>query len=797
MTSTPPTDTEAQTEPPLDGRVSDAAGLAPVVPGAPVVKQTERPHPLTPFIRGWLILVALLYGFGRQLIPDGERGQGFGSSDLGWILLGIFGVVVVAALAGFVSWYFTRFVIDDEELRIETGAVFKNSKKVPFERVQSIDLIQPFAARLFGLVELRIEVGAGDSTIKLRYLSRTKASQLRDYLLTRAHGQQATVSQLGQTAGASAFTDLSVADVPLVTVTPQRLIAGFVLSSEWLVTALITIVVLITTSSFDVARYALPGLIPLLIGMVSMIGRRVVAMFNFTLAESPRGLRITRGLTNLTSQSVPVTRIQGVKVSQPILWKPFGWYRVDVDVLGYATGNSENNEHGATSVLLPVASQTDVAVALSRVLPGVDLDAVELRPSPRRARWLSWFDFWTLRYGWNERVLITQHGWLVVDRNIVPHAKTQSVRIVQGPLQRRLQLADVHVDTPKGPVNAVAHQLDVGAARELALSQLDRARSARAADREHVEVAAVTVRDDGSGEDQVLAAFNVGADRLLGSGGESRVFALDDAHVLRLYRRGHEAPQRTTSQLRHLYDTWAASDIGIEVPRILDAGEIAGRFYTVDRRMSGRSFSSWLAEADLGERRAALSSYLDAALALRRLPPPVPGFARLVGDGAPQRFDTLVELLTSQMSRTIATSQEQLDRDLPQVATVWERLQQDLAARQCVPGVVHADLCPPNAYVSRGAGGSAVVTGIGDFSPHTLTADPMMDVAGAICFLELEPYPGSVEDALWLSELAVHRLGPETEHWIAVYGRFYAFYFSSAFTYDPQLYSWCLRVLNR
>ena len=36
-------------------------------------------------------------------------------------------------------------------------------------------------------------------------------------------------------------------------------------------------------------------------------------MFNFTLAESPRGLRITRGLTNLTSQSVPINRIQGVQ----------------------------------------------------------------------------------------------------------------------------------------------------------------------------------------------------------------------------------------------------------------------------------------------------------------------------------------------------------------------------------------------------------------------------------------------------------------------------------------------------
>jgi putative membrane protein len=522
-------------------------------------------------------------------------------------------------------------------------------------------------------------------------------------------------------------------------------------------------------------------------------------MFNFTLAESPRGLRVSRGLTNLTSQSVPVDRIQGVKLTQPVLWKPFGWYRVDVDVLGYASGDSENNSGGATSVLLPVADEAQAAMAMARVLPGVALDSVELHRSPSRARWLSWFDFWTLRYGWDDRVLVTQHGWLVIERNVVPHAKTQSVRIQQGPLQRRLRLADVHVDTPKGPVNAVAHQLDVATARELALSQLDRARAARAAARERVPVAELSDRDDETGEEQVLAHFGVDQGALLGSGGESRVFALNENAVVRLYRRSHEGPQQTASQLRGLYDLWAGvgAEIGVEVPRILDVGELAGRFYTVDRRMSGRNYSSWLAEATLEERRSSLVSYLDAALAISRLPVPGPGFARLVGPGAPQQFGSLPELLTFQMSQAITHSQQRLDADLPTVAAVWDQLQRDLRGRRCRPTLVHGDLCAPNAYVSRTADGSAVVSGVGDFSPHTLVADPMLDVAGAVCFLELESYPGAAEDAQWLGALAEQRLGPGTGYWIDVYRRFYGFYFSSAFDFDPELYAWCLRQLNR
>ena len=45
----------------------------------------------------------------------------------------------------------------------------------------------------------------------------------------------------------------------------------------------------------------------------------------------------------------------------------------------------------------------------------------------------------------------------------------------------------------------------------------------------------------------LLATFGTSRDRLLGAGGESEVFALDEHRVLRLYRRRHEAPQQTAA----------------------------------------------------------------------------------------------------------------------------------------------------------------------------------------------------------------------------------------------------------
>jgi putative membrane protein len=266
--------------------------------------------------------------------------------------------------------------------------------------------------------------------------------------------------------------------------------------------------------------------------------------------------------------------------------------------------------------------------------------------------------------------------------------------------------------------------------------------------------------------------------------------------VLRLYRSRHEAPRRTAVQLHALYQGWAGTDIGLELPMILDMGERSGRFFTVDRRLSGRNFSGWLQHADMAQRRPALISFLDATERLRLLPSPVPGFARLIGEGAPQQFSTLVELLSSMLRGPLENSRTQLERDVPGVAEVWNRLHGELAQRSVVPAMVHGDVCPPNAYISRGPDGP-VVTGIADFSPHTVHADPLMDVAGALIFLELEPYADAAADAAWLEAIAVERHGRDVVRWIDMYRRFYGFYFSNAYAFDPQLYAWCLRQLGR
>ncbi|GGL65492.1 hypothetical protein GCM10011575_24870 [Microlunatus endophyticus] len=761
--------------------------------GGRPVKETARPHPLTPLIRGWIVLLVIIFGVGRQLVPDGSGESPVKNLlrlGIAWLLLIIFGIVVLAAGAGFMSWYFTRFVIDDEELRIETGWLAKRSRRIAFERIQSVDIVQPLAARIFGLVELRIEAGAGDSRTVLRYLSRREGTQIRDYLLARAHGDRVTRAASSTLPQASALTDLSESEHPLVKIGPGRLIGGFVLSTEFGWTLLVWIVLFAVGAVIGQPVVGLAALIPMIFAAFGLVSRRVASQFNYTLAESSRGLRITRGLTNLTSQSLPLDRIQGVRISQPILWRRFGWSRVDIDVLGYGTASNRNeNRSDVSSILLPIADAAQVRTALSRVLPGLDLDRLELHPSPRRAQVIRWFDGWTLRWGWNDSVIASRHGWIDRTTDLVPHAKVQSVRITRGPLQRWLQLASVHVDTPRGPVTLVANHLDPAAARTLALSELDRARAARRR------------LPPGPGDIPVLERFGLVGVTPLGAGGESTVYPRGDDQVLRIYKGDHQGDHQgdhggatdLVQQLRSAYDAFGQYDLGFRTPLIVESGELFGRTYTIDRRIPGTSLSAWLPTAARDQRRTALFRYLQVAGRIRLLPLPAQDFGRLFGTD-PRRFPTLGSLLEDQLRTAVRQTQQWLQKDLPAAAV--ERVIEEVRQRRCRPAVVHGDYYPGNVFVDIAADGSAVITGVGDFSPHTLAADPLMDIAGAVSLMGLEDYPEVAEDQAFVHQQAIALYGnaePDIDYWLDVYRRYYAIYYAA----DPAVYPHSVAALER
>ena len=80
-------------------------------------------------------------------------------------------VVVVPVVGwGIVSWWAMRFRLGTETLRIESGVLIRQSRRIRLDRVQAVEVQQPLVARLLGMAELTIETAGSGTEGKLAYL---------------------------------------------------------------------------------------------------------------------------------------------------------------------------------------------------------------------------------------------------------------------------------------------------------------------------------------------------------------------------------------------------------------------------------------------------------------------------------------------------------------------------------------------------------------------------------------------------------------------------------------------------
>lgn len=424
-----------------------------------------RTHPLTGVVQGAVWAAAAVFALFTSM-------GGGGWEDISPFLsaaIALVGGLVLGMGVGFLSWRFTRYVIDGTELRINSGIVTKASRRIPYERIQSVDIAEPLVARIFGLAELRIEMAGGkNSRTSLRFLKLDDAAALRKVLLARTHGQ-------------SVAEEVPDEQRSIITVVPpMRIIIGTLLSLDFLFAAVGAIGLLVAALWFGNVIALLGGIIPLGSWLVQIVGQRVVQQWNFTLSRGERGLRIERGLLSRTSQTIPYDRVQGIAIKEPLVWRRLGWQRLEVDVAGYASQAGENEGTNANSTLLPISDAPLAQAVIAELLPGAD-PAIAPRTYASPRSW--WFAPVGYRYRWvaaNDRTFIASEGWIQRTTSIVPHHKTQSVELSQGPLQRRLGVATVQVHSPKGPVDADGRHLRAAEARATMLAQLERARAARA-----------------------------------------------------------------------------------------------------------------------------------------------------------------------------------------------------------------------------------------------------------------------------------------------------------------------------
>ncbi|GGK24258.1 hypothetical protein GCM10010124_15950 [Pilimelia terevasa] len=411
----------------------------------------HRLHPLSPLLHSAKALAVSVAALSWQ----GYAWLG----PLRWLLL--VGALVAATGAwAVVSWYNTGYRLTGRELRIDDGLLWRRTRAIPLERLQSVEVRRPALAQLAGLAELRLEVAGGARTeAPLAYLGLADAVRLRDELLAAGRAPAADA------AAPAAAVLHTVRDRDLV-------VAQFLTPEVWTVPVAAALVGYQAVIAGDWGLLALASTATAMLAVFTQPIRRTLRHWRFAVSDGPDGLVVAHGLVEHRQQIVPADRVQSVRAVWPLLWRRRGWLRLHLDIAGYARGAGEGESAPPVDTLLPVGTPAEAARLVEVVLPGAGGLAPDAAPPPPRAAWLAPLARRHLGVALTADVVAVRSGVLTRRLTLVSRPRIQSVRVTTGPLQRLLDLATVHVDTAAGSV-AVVHR-DTAQAWRLAATLADR-----------------------------------------------------------------------------------------------------------------------------------------------------------------------------------------------------------------------------------------------------------------------------------------------------------------------------------
>ncbi len=382
-----------------------------------------------------------------------------------WFLL--IGVVflVVGGLGYWASWRKHVFWINEKgELEARSGIFFRRSRQLRISRLQSVDILRPPVARLLGYSSLKVEVaGSGDSRVILSYLSVGKAQELRSEILSVAKEEQA-------------FTQSAERENHWQWRVPNgRLVASMVLTTSTffvIVVAVASAVIALRGSGLVALALAVGGSAASLAGILSL--------FNFSVGRNERGIAISHGLFTTAHYTVSPIRIQAISLVQPIAWRPFGWYQIAINV----AGTDQSGKKQGPRVLIPVVHEDALPELFRELLPSWNLEKEdEWLASATSSRWRFPWQAARLAVSVTPNLFMVRSGALTRRLSAAPHERIQSIRITQGPWERKLGISRLHADSVPGPVRLNGRGLGSSVAVHTALEELDRMFTARESQR--------------------------------------------------------------------------------------------------------------------------------------------------------------------------------------------------------------------------------------------------------------------------------------------------------------------------
>ncbi len=353
-----------------------------------MMSEPKRLHPISAVASFVKQLKELIVPF-VFLVVLNNRGDKSGFWDY-MPLLSMVAVLVFVLVFGIVKWLRFSYRVEEGELRIEYGLFVKKKRYIPIDRIQSLNFSEGILHRPFGLVKVKIETAGSsnprESEAELTAILKEEAVELEKMIYREKKSPDVTEGLSEEQPQQEAFFSLASRDIWVLAATSGGV--GVILSGVLLFLSQFNefipyeavyeeVAVFVKSGVFIVALAVFVGL--LLVWFLSIVWTFII-YGDFKIRIVDDHIVMTRGLLEKKQVTVPLNRVQGIRiVENPVR-----------QLMGYCTVHIENAggsvlEKDSTSIkLLPIVKKKWVPDLLMELFPDYIIQE-EFKRLPKRS----------------------------------------------------------------------------------------------------------------------------------------------------------------------------------------------------------------------------------------------------------------------------------------------------------------------------------------------------------------------------------------------------------------------------
>jgi len=346
-------------------------------------------------------LFIALYVIIKSIVPMAIGMYTYAKTDMSnWLF---FGVAILIVLFAVLQYWFYHYLLKDEKIEIKEGILFKKNRKVPYTRIQNVNVSQNLLERYFKVATLQLESASGGKpeavmrvvdlsvveTIKAKVKSASLAEveSPHDNVESEVDVVQEDNEQLHQ---------ISTKDVVKYGIISQKgmfygaILFSFLAQNQLFIASLTKYLNLFykipdfskITLAEGFVYVGVIGLAMFVFLQLMSILWALMKFYDFKIEKHGDRLQANMGLLSKVAATIPLKKIQLYRISENPLHKYFKARTISIETAG---GVNTDKSGIVMRWLAPYISKDKVKGLIHEIEPKIKLGTVDWQFLPQRA----------------------------------------------------------------------------------------------------------------------------------------------------------------------------------------------------------------------------------------------------------------------------------------------------------------------------------------------------------------------------------------------------------------------------